>query len=275
MFDFVTGEKIQQECDAYIGTTLDFDYNPVIRIQTSKHKLISSIRSPWNNPRILFCYGHRVPDFACILSFIVHDFILVTHNSDYNIETTNTVNCILNCPKLIHWFGQNVAISHPKITSIPIGLANSMWEHGEKLFHKANITIPMAKPKLVYFNFKINTNVAKRTLCYQSCINKVPWLEMTSPHMNLKRLSEYQFCICPEGNGFDTHRMWECLYLNVVPIVIDSPFIRKLPSSIPMVILRNWNELDVDKLHYSDFCFDNIPLLHMNHVLRMIQSVGL
>ena len=36
------------------------------------------------------------------------------------------------------------------------------------------------------------------------------------------KLSYYKFAICPEGNGVDCHRIWECIYLGVVPIIIDS-----------------------------------------------------
>ena len=34
-------------------------------------------------------------------------------------------------------------------------------------------------------------------------------------HNYLKILSSYKFAICPEGNGIDTHRFWECLYLHI------------------------------------------------------------
>jgi hypothetical protein len=33
------------------------------------------------------------------------------------------------------------------------------------------------------------------------------------------RLSEYKFWICPRGNGLDTHRAWEALYVGAVPII--------------------------------------------------------
>ncbi len=33
------------------------------------------------------------------------------------------------------------------------------------------------------------------------------------------RLSEYKFWICPRGNGLDTHRAWEALYVGAVPVI--------------------------------------------------------
>ena len=35
--NIITGEKIQNLCDYYIGTLCDLNFNPVIRNQTSKH----------------------------------------------------------------------------------------------------------------------------------------------------------------------------------------------------------------------------------------------
>ena len=74
----------------------------------------------------------------------------------------------------------------------------------------------------------------------------------------MKRLSTYEFCICPEGNGVDTHRLWECLYLKVVPVVIESEFTKILQTNgVPLFILDNWDNFDVSKLNYSNFNFSS------------------
>ena len=73
---------------------------------------------------------------------------------------------------------------------------------------------------------------------------------------NLKRLKDYEFCICPEGNGVDTHRLWEAIYLKTIPIVVKSEFTNILiKNNIPVVVLENWSELDVEKLQYHDYNF--------------------
>lgn len=71
---------------------------------------------------------------------------------------------------------------------------------------------------------------------------------------NYKRLlSQYRYCVCPEGNGYDTHRLWEALYLKVVPIVKRSPFITCLQRSmnLPMVVLERWEDLNPSALNYQ------------------------
>jgi hypothetical protein len=70
-------------------------------------------------------------------------------------------------------------------------------------------------------------------------------LYLIIPYDNLLRLNDYEFCICPEGNGADTHRLWECLYLKVVPIVVNSQFTKLLIKyNIPMVIIEKWDDFD-------------------------------
>ena len=66
------------------------------------------------------------------------------------------------------------------------------------------------------------------------------------------------FVVCPEGNGIDTHRMWEALYLKTIPIMkknMISKFIKK--ANIPVLILDKWsdlskfNEKKLEKLYIS------------------------
>jgi hypothetical protein len=40
----------------------------------------------------------------------------------------------------------------------------------------------------------------------------------------IKELSKYRFCLCLRGNGIDTHRFWESLYLGVIPVIINNKY---------------------------------------------------
>jgi hypothetical protein len=169
------------------------------------------------------------------------------------------VYSILNNEKMIKWYGQNICFEHPKLLFLPIGIANSQWEHGNLvLFNDVHFIQSIQKINKVYFNFNINTNSSKRKICYDSLENKLEWLGNIAPIENLKRLSSYEFCICPEGNGVDTHRLWECLYLKVVPVVIESEFTKILQENgVPLFILDNWNNFDITKLNYNNYNFNN------------------
>jgi len=269
----VSGEKLQEISHVYLGIDNDFSNNPYINRQTTKHKNMSEINSDYNNPKIVFCYGHRIGILAEKINYFINSFILITHNSDKNIaENDISIINIYNCNKLLKWYAQNLCFEHHKLFLLPIGIANNQWEHGSNFqnFYNtlSNDTQHIKKSKSIYFFFDINTNKEKRTSCYTSIVKKIPFLNKISPYDNFKRLSEYEFCICPEGNGVDTHRFWEALYLKCVPIVINSPFINiiKNNTNLPMIILNSWDDLDINNLQeYSTFNFtDNESIKYLN-----------
>jgi hypothetical protein len=267
----MSGEKFQIQTKMYLGSSYnDFVANPKIGV-SYKNVVLQQIFHPINNPDTVFCYGHALEEFAHKIDFFVNDFILVSGNSDQNVYPTPAFLKIVNHPRLILWYAQNAAFSHPKLKVLPIGIANSHWPHGnvEAILEVANNVrdksnevnevSEMNKVNEMYFNFSINTNPVKRKECYEALKDLYPFLENVSVIENLQRLGTYKFCICPEGNGLDSHRIWECLYFKVVPIVIENEFIKVLRDQydIPMIVLKDWNELRTMKLDYDAFKFDN------------------
>jgi hypothetical protein len=265
--DIVTGERIQEIADvyfcneSYIGSYTHNDYI----ISQNKHKFINSLReySMWDNPSTIFCYADWLHEFSNKLDLFKNPFTLVTHNSDYNITSNETCLKVLEHPKIIHWYAQNVCMNHPKLRFLPIGIANRQWQHGSLFveFYKGlNVGSLISNKKYdVYFNFQVSTNFSKRQPCYDALSKKLEFLPGVSAFDNFARLSQYKFCICPEGNGADTHRLWEALYLKCVPIVLDSPFIRALQSqaNLPLVIINCWEDFRMEDLPpYESFDFE-------------------
>lgn len=297
--DIVTGEKIQQLCNIYIGTERELSSNPSIRAESSKHVNIHSINGAYDNPKYVFCYPDVFHLFSRKVHYLQNDFILVTHSSDINILPAPFVKHILQCDKLIGWFGQNVCFYHTKLHLLPIGLANIQWPHGNLSFFDTRLDHNVAlipdttqtsaesgnnlflslqdvKKNNVYFNFTISTCPSKRQKCYNDLKDKLAWLEPIDPLKNLERLQSYKFCICPLGNGVDTHRLWECLYVKVVPIVTKCMFTMMLRNyGVPMVMLNDWNELDVNSLQYEFYLeqFRNetlVSILYFDRLKRCI-----
>jgi hypothetical protein len=62
--NIITGERIQQLADIYLGYEDDFKYNPLIAKQTQKHVFFSNIRGPFNNPPVMFFYTHRMKEMS-------------------------------------------------------------------------------------------------------------------------------------------------------------------------------------------------------------------
>jgi len=241
----ITGERIQELCDIYLGLPEDFRWNPRIRPQVSKHKDLASIAAVWDNPRILFCYGHHLPLFVEKLPFLQNPFVLVSHNSDEQV--TDKYRIITEHPNLIAWFAQNVLFDHPKLHWIPIGIANSMWPHGSLAAFER--PLPAVKLKDIYFYFNIDTNRTERGACHQAVEQK--GLSFGSPlpfHAYIAEFASHKYAICPPGNGVDCHRFWECFYLGVIPILKRSYFTEQVAKQFQCVLLDNWTDLSIDTL---------------------------
>jgi hypothetical protein len=273
----VTGERIQSIADIYLGTADDFIFNPLIMEQIDKHQLIHEITEPFDNPPILFLYPHRLELFVERLHHFVNPFVLITHNSDYNLlEDNPMIKRVLASPLLKCWWGQNLCFVHPKMRPLPIGIANSMWEHGNLEYYR---NINLEKTEDVYFNFNIATSPEKREVCEKAISQRM--LPMVSVKENVARLAKYRRCICPEGNGMDTHRLWEAMYLNCCPIVLETPFIKTLAhymEGLPIIIVKSWSHaLDacsLDTCALDTLSFDT-KYLRLSYYITAIKNSAL
>jgi hypothetical protein len=58
----------------------------------------------------------------------------------------------------------------------------------------------------------------------------------------LQSIRKHSFVLCPRGNGRDTHRLWETLYLGAIPIVKRRDLPEDLLSDFPIWIVNSWSE---------------------------------
>ena len=59
----------------------------------------------------------------------------------------------------------------------------------------------------------------------------------------LKSLREYAMVPCPDGNGFDTHRLWETLYMGGTPIIKECDYLPAALKHLPVIVLSGWNKI--------------------------------
>ncbi len=174
-------------------------------------------------------------------------FILITHNSDRGVEDRHLP--YLDCPQLIHWYGQNINTRHPKLSAIPIGLCN----FGPLSTLNAIRQKQYAKTRLVYACYRTGTNEDERRACEKK--TRVPNLKRRPARTYLKEMAESYFVISPNGNGIDTHRTWEALYLRAIPIVTRSPTTEHF-AHLPILILDSWD--DFQELELSPELYEEL-----------------
>lgn len=291
--NIITGEKIQTLCEYYIGTKDDFNYNPIIRTQTSKHINIDNYNIEIIKKlevKNIFCYTHLIDgekanfnhercinnlkNITIILSNISTKFNIIFHNSDG--EFKNEHKRILQISNVNKIFTQNLSIEpEERLIPLPIGIANSMWRHGNLNIWKQILenNSLVNKPNIIYFNFNISTNSTKRKLCYDIITSKnIPNIPNTDYLNYLTILSSYKFAICPEGNGLDTHRFWECLYLKVIPICLKNHITEYYSKNFPIVLLDEWNDIDENMLRsfYNNANWNNGDMLSFESLRKML-----
>eukprot|EP00223_Ostreococcus_mediterraneus_P007621 CAMPEP_0179702374 /NCGR_PEP_ID=MMETSP0937-20121108/2245_1 /TAXON_ID=548131 ORGANISM="Ostreococcus mediterraneus, Strain clade-D-RCC2593" /NCGR_SAMPLE_ID=MMETSP0937 /ASSEMBLY_ACC=CAM_ASM_000575 /LENGTH=237 /DNA_ID=CAMNT_0021575507 /DNA_START=672 /DNA_END=1385 /DNA_ORIENTATION=+ len=176
---------------------------------------------------------------AEVVPHIQKQFVLFTHNSDF---TAATARYTLSSPKLIRWYGCNM-LPGSKTQGIPLGLENvDMWRRTD--FRQIMRYRSGIKTKLMYFRFSVSSNVAVRSMVKKSLLSngfrendKKSWRDY------IMDLSQHKFCASPPGNGVDTHRMWECLYLGVIPIVLKDPILLHWFSGLPILWIDSFDEI--------------------------------
>lgn len=180
---------------------------------------------------------------------------LIFGHSDY------TTNILKSLPLFISGgsklWGTNTKPYGVHLHSLPLGLTNMSNESGlHKIYgnqthflHAGNNSEFAEEFKnSIYANFSVQTMPSVR-LKLANLLNSagVKLDEIDNSDSGrikyLMALRSNNFTICPVGNGPDTHRLWETLYMGGTPVVLSSPYTNDLLADLPVVILESWNQL--------------------------------
>lgn len=244
MIDFIVGERFYNIDFIYSTDSIEQGHEDYNRLQSNFN--INNLK----DVNIVYLHTMYKDQFFNIINKLNNKFIVITHNSDINI------NSVDNLPdNVIRWFSQNVDIKNDRLESLPIGLENSRWfshlnkksKMIEKLKESKNVK------NLLYINHNINTYKQDRIEPYQIFKNK-SWATLQMGYngqdfdLYLDSIYNHKFVLSPRGNGIDTHRKWESLYLNTIPIEkrnINNSFYEDLP----ICFVDEWSDITEDFLN--------------------------
>lgn len=200
---------------------------------------------------IIFCQTEVVLELFKLLkneeSF--KNITLITHQSDKPITSSLFYKKPL-CIK--RWFSTNVKYQDMSLTPIPIGVNNDYMTGypNEKDFKNQSFKSFEEKDTKAYLNFNINTRFIQRFHLKQLFTNKINYVvdeNNLSKQKYLEKINTYKFIICPWGNGIDTHRLWETLYSNSIPVIKYHRAYSKF-SDLPIIYLKNFKGLKINEL---------------------------
>lgn len=181
--------------------------------------------------------------------YINEKYILITHNSDKSLNEED-LNYFDN--KIIHWFAAKLnAQSTGRITALSYGLENRRYlKNGRIGLYKKIIknTKNNQKHERVLCSFNPSTNPTQREPLLEIAKSKKNFIDIKNFSKSkdyLQTLSAYLFNLCPEGNDFESHRIWESLLFNCTPIVeknnVNDNFYN---MGVPLIMLDKWKDLE-------------------------------
>lgn len=172
---------------------------------------------------------------------------------------------------IVHWFSTNCAIQEERVTSIPFGIngTNGNQEAVNTLWDVMQMEFPLKYG--MYVNFTPNTiyrALLKSFFTSQEPNVYINYKEKLSYNDYLIDIKKSSFNLCPLGNGIDSYRIYESLYLQTLPIIQDCfeaqalkninipaiyhPTLEVLPEEVLKLKWRTqYYEIKFDKLKFS------------------------
>ena len=194
-----------------------------------------------NDNDIIYTHTFFAKSLFARLSKLDKQVRVITHNADTAADLIPPDNVKM-------WWSTNVNIQHSRVRSIPIGLENDIWFPEKKIKMAQIVKKPKKFKNMLYMNHNVKTNPAKRQRPYD-ILQYEPWVTVEYGS-NGKGFDEYldniynhPFVVCPEGNGIDTHRVWECLYLKTIPIQVRN-INNQFYTDLPILFINDWDELN-------------------------------
>lgn len=149
------------------------------------------------------------------------------------------------------WHAVN-AVSE-KVQGLPLGITNDCLDSP---IHPIYGNIPQMvqvsrEPRnirnLVYMNFSLHTHPCRSEVWNRFA--EKPWVtqgtavaSLAGRREFLRDLRNHEFVLCPRGNGVDTHRLWETLYMGSIPVVQRDPVHRGW-MDLPICWIDSWDEV--------------------------------
>lgn len=280
--DIITGDRVFNLVDYVVTNQQIHNFHNLTNadIKPVKMILVENVKTLLNSTPMflslkLFVYTHILDYFIeCLKDYTIeYEVVIYTHNSDHEF-TEEHYTKLSKIFKRLKVFAQNVNCKlHDNVSLLPIGLANSMWKHGSllTLYSTMKQTYRNKKTKGIFINVNPKTYSYRYEILKQ--INPKHLCRSSEFPDYLKTLAEYKYSLCVRGNGIDTHRFWESLYLGVIPIIINNlntncenfvKYLRKL--GVPFREINDFSKFDIAE--YTQEPKDNVQCLNQLKISR-------
>lgn len=280
--DYISGQKFINFADlVFIANIPNIELNNFSKdtykfiFQNELYTTIKRRNINLHEGDIIYCSSNYLELLFHYLNKVeLTNLILISSQSDRAINK----KLYQKKPKCIsHWFSINVDYENPNLIQIPLGIANEYSPKNIRISDLKNIqNFYQSKENQLYINYQVNTNASEREDLYElfkgktGVIYKLPNLSIDE---YIKDLSKYKFILCPWGNGIDTHRLWEALYLGGIPVTKHHIAYDKF-KDLPIIFVENYEEITFDNLLKMKEKLKNkkLEMLNFSFWQKFIQS---
>ena len=198
---------------------------------------------------VIFCESDLADDlFEQVLTQQDNSVTLILGNSDKNHDMT--LERFLDKGVVKQIFAQNLTASrHSSIYPLPIGLENA-WHCRNGVPKDFIESRKDSNPGRIFrimwtFNSETNPEVRSEASLFLSSNSFADSLGYLTPRSHRAALATYGFVASPPGNGLDTHRTWEAMYLGCIPIVLRSQMTEVFQGlGLPLWIVDSYGDLE-------------------------------
>jgi len=281
----ITGERIQDLCDISISKKEHKKFES--QNQLNSIDIDTFDFENFDNPNLVYINSSLINDNKPVLAEsklfeklhnFKNPFDLVLHNSDQSFDDIHLK--YFNIKNIKRIFTQNINTIHERLFPLPIGIGNTGRPYGDVDYFSSYIEKKVKKSKFIHFGFTLNGGVRDefRPQCYSAAKKLgIEEAENLPFKQYVEDLKKYKYCLSPEGNGIDCHRMWECFYFKVIPICHRNKVTEYFSELFPIVLVDDWNDLD---LKYLEESYDklnnwkNYYLLDLDLFIKYIKLNG-
>lgn len=171
---------------------------------------------------------------------------IVAGHSDYPI----TDEIVQRHPAHVWW---SVNSQSKRVSGLPLGITNDCDDspihriYGNTRSMKEVVEEPRVIKNRVYLNFSLHTHPSRQYVF--NLFHTKPWVTvgtqintMEGRKAFLQEVRNHEFVLCPRGNGVDTHRLWETLYMGSIPIV-QRDIAHRGWEDLPIAWIDSWEEV--------------------------------
>lgn len=269
MSEFVSSFKFIEISDVVFSADLTVEQFKKKKI-TKIHLLENSNRIKYLNLEfeikendVIFCVTEHVKLLFKLLrnNLKYKNLTLITSQSDIEVDA-KLLKKLPSC--FSRWFCINSKIISDQIINIPLGIANNYEKNLKEIEIKFSPKNYLnLKKYMLYINFNVNTNRKVREPIYKMFKSDENFYvsKYDSDKQNYQmNIVNSNFVLCPEGNGLDTHRVWEVLYSGSIPIVKKFSGFETF-KNLPILFVDKFEDINKEFLNKS---FENFEAMNFN-----------